>query len=339
MPASTGAAASHAPAVTDASTPHVASGRNVASRRHAAPGWAGLRPRLARHKYLYLLIAPALVLVFIFQYLPMYGVVIAFQDYRAADGFFDGDWVGLRHFTNLFTSARFPLLIRNTLAISLLKLVFGFPAPIILALLLNEISQPTFKKTVQTISFLPFFMSWVVLAGVVIVALSPQRGVVNNLIQAFGGTPIHFLGEPRWFWPVLVISGIWQSIGWGSVIYIATIAGIDPELYEAARVDGANRAHRAWHITLPGVLPVATILLLLNLGGILSADFDQVFNLYNPLLYEVGDIIDTYVVRRGLFEFKYSLAAAVNLFKNVVGLVLVISVNAFVRRVSEHGLW
>ena len=243
MPASTGAAASQAPAVNDAAA------RNVASGRHAASGWPGLRTRLGRHKYLYLLIAPALVLVFVFQYLPMYGVVIAFQDYRAADGFFDGDWVGLRHFANLFTSPRFPLLIRNTLAISLLKLVFGFPAPIILALLLNEISQPTFKKTVQTISFLPFFMSWVVLAGVVIAAL-----ILPMLVNVF-----HLL-----------------------IVRTYVMATVERSLEESAQIDGANHVTIMLRIVMPVCKPVIGTLALWTIVAHWNSWFDAMIYMNDP---------------------------------------------------------
>jgi putative aldouronate transport system permease protein len=301
--------------------------------------FAELRRDLSRHSSSFLLLAPALILVFIFSYVPMYGVVIAFKDYRIMKGILGSSWVGLAQFRKLFLSPSFLEVLNNTIVISFYRLVFGFPAPIVLALLLNEIRATRFKKTVQTISYLPHFMSWIVISGILIEILSPQRGVVNQIIRAFGGKPIYFLAEADWFRAVLIVSGIWQGVGWGSVIYLAAIAAIDQELYEAARIDGANRLQQALLVTLPLLTPVMAVLLILSIGSILNAGFDQIFNLYSAMVYRVADILDTYIYRRGLIETDYSFATAAGLFKNVIGFFLVIGANIFSKRVSEYGVW
>ncbi|NLC67320.1 MAG: sugar ABC transporter permease, partial [Clostridiaceae bacterium] len=227
----------------------------------------------------------------------------------------------------------------NTLIISILKLVCGFPAPIILAILLNEMRNMILKRTIQTISYLPHFISWVILAGMVSEIFSPQRGVFNYIITLFGGKPIYFLASKDWFRPVLVLTQIWKNAGWGSIIYLATLSSIDIESYDSATIDGANRFQKAVHITIPGLVPVITILFILNLGKILNAGFDQVINLYNPLAYEIADIIDTYVYRIGLIDAKYDFASAVGVFKNVVGVLLIFTSNAVIRKFNEYGIW
>ncbi|NSW89635.1 MAG: sugar ABC transporter permease [Firmicutes bacterium] len=292
-----------------------------------------------KYKYLFLLLTPALILTFIFHYVPMYGIIIAFKDYKMIKGILGSDWAGFTHFQTMFTSPSFFEILRNTIIISLYRLIFGFPAPIILALMLNEIMHNKYKKIIQTISYLPHFMSWVVIGGILREVLSPQRGIVNYLIQLLGGKSIYFLADPLWFRTVLIISGIWQSVGWGSIIYLASIANIDIEMYEAAIIDGANRFQQAFHITVPMMYPVITVLLILSIGNILNAGFDQIFNLYTPLVYRVADIIDTYIYRRGLIESDYGFATAVGLFKNVIGFFLVIGTNFITKRISEYGVW
>ncbi|WP_135556606.1 ABC transporter permease [Paenibacillus cymbidii] len=307
-------------------------GAAVSSRRET---WK----RVKRMKLLYALLLLPVVHLFLFSYVPMYGVLIAFQDFKPALGIGGSDWNRFEHFRTLFTDFVFLRALRNTLIISGLKLCFGFGAPIVFALLLNEIVHPRFKKWTQSISYLPHFMSWVIAASILVEIVSPQRGVVNYVVTLFGGEPIHFLASKTYFIPVMIASDIWKEVGWAAIIYIAAITAISPDLYEAANVDGASRLRKMIHITIPSIMPVIVVLFLLRLGHILEGGFDQILNLYNPLVYEVGDIIDTYVYRTGLAQFKLDYAAAVGLFKNVVGVVLLVSANLVVRKYSEHGVW
>ncbi len=290
-------------------------------------------------KSLYLLFLIPATTLFIFKYIPIYGVIIAFKDFSIFHGIVDSPWVGLEHFERFFSSIYIGRLMRNTLLISLMRIVFGFPAPIVLALLINEVSNLSLKRVIQSISYLPHFMSWVVLAGIIIEILSPQRGVVGFIYTRFGLTPPNFMTSPALFRPMLIITGIWKSVGWGTVVYLAALTGIDPQLYESASIDGANRFQMALKITIPSLIPVMIILFILRLGRVLNAGFDQIFNLYNPLVYEVADIIDTYVFRIGLLERRYDYGAAVGLFKNVVGITLVFGSNWIIRKFSEYGIW
>lgn len=306
-------------------------------RQHA---FAPLFKRVQRYKYSLLLLLPTIVYFVVFKYVPMYGIVIAFKQYRFADGILGSDWVGLKYFSRMFSSASFTQVVRNTFVISFLKLFLAFPAPIVLALLFNDMSRPRFKKVTQTITYLPHFLSWVVL-GAVIKDFLASTGPINSLIQQAGSKPIVFLAQPGWFLTIVVASEIWQTIGWGSIIYLAAISGINPELYESAEIDGAGRLAQMFYITVPSLLHVITIMFLLRVGQIMDAGFDQLFNLYNPLVYSVGDIIDTYTYRVGLVQLEYSFSTAVGWFKNVVGLALMLVVNSLTRRLqtSEFGLW
>ena len=298
--------------------------------------------RLARARRMWMLylffLVPA-VLLFIFRYIPIYGIVIAFQDFRIGRGIMGSPFNNFAHFKNFFEGPFFFRLMRNTLVISFLKLGFGFPAPIILALLINELRNMSFKRTIQSISYLPHFMSWVVLAGILIEVISPQRGILGYVYSLFGATAPNLLAEPRLFRGLLVGTEIWKEVGWGTVIYLAAMSGINPELYESAQIDGANRLQSALHVTIPSLAPVITILFILRLGDILDAGFDQIFVLYNPLVYEVADIIDTYVYRVGLQQRQLDFSAAVGLFKNVVGVILLLTANVVIKRFSEHGIW
>lgn len=306
----------------------------------AAPKGPSIARRYVKQRYLFFLLSFALVWTIIFRYGPMYGVIIAFKEYRIFDGVLGSEWVGLDHFVRMFSgTTAFGEVFFNTLFISLYRVIFGFPGPIILALLLNEIYHLRFKRVVQTISYLPHFLSWVVVSGLVIQILSPSTGMVNSIIKALGGSPIYFLTSNFWFVSVLITSGIWKSVGWGSIIYLAAITSIDPQLYEAAIIDGASKSRQVWHITIPSIMPVIIILFILNIGDILDAGFDQIFNLYNPAVYDVADIIDTYVYRVGLVELNFSFSAAVGLFKNVIGLILVIIVNRIAKIFGEYGIW
>ncbi|WP_409342541.1 ABC transporter permease [Paenibacillus sp. MBLB4367] len=290
-------------------------------------------------KMLYLLLLlPALHLA-VFHYAPMYGVIIAFKDFKPGLGIWASPWNQFEHFKTMFHDFIFIRALRNTIIISVLRLLVGFTFPILFALLINEITKTRLKRTVQSISYLPHFMSWVIIAGMVVEVFSPQRGIVNYVITLFGGSPINFLSSKTFFIPLLLISDVWKEVGWASILYLASIASISPELYEAAESDGANRFHKMIYITLPSLIPVITILFLLRLGHILSGGFDQILNLYSPLVYEVGDIIDTYVYRTGLVEFKMDYSAAVGLFKNAVGVVLLVTANQIVRKFNDYGVW
>ena len=300
-------------------------------------GFTGYKKHLA----LTLMFVPVIVYFVIFKYIPMGGIVIAFKNYKISQGIFGSAWVGLDNFTKAFNTPTFARSVRNTLTISGLKLLFGFPAPIILALMLNEVTHARFKKSVQTISYLPHFLSWVVLAGMFQQLLSPNNGAVNAILRDVFGVKesIYFLGNNKYFRGTLIVTDIWKNVGWSSILYLATIAGIDPTLYEAATVDGATRWQCTRYITIPSLVSTIVIMLILSVGSIMDAGFDQVFNLYNSAVYQTGDIIDTYVYRYGLGDMKYSLATAVGLFKNVIAFVLVVGTNLITRKISGEGIW
>jgi len=269
----------------------------------------------------------------------MYGIVLAFKDYRFRLGILKSPWVGLENFYTMFRGIDFPKVFRNTVIISFYKLIAGFPAPIILALLLNEVRNKTYKKTIQTISYLPHFLSWVILAGVFIQLLSPSQGPVNYVIKLLGFEPIYFLGDPKWFRFTLVVTSIWKGVGWGSIIYLASISSINPELYEAAYIDGANRFQQVLKITLPSLAPVITIMFILNTGSLINDDFDQIFNLYNVAVYDVADVISTYTYRVGLVQMQYSFSTAVGLFKNIISFILILITNYITSLFGEYGIW
>lgn len=292
-----------------------------------------------KHKYLMLMLFPCLIYFLIFKYIPMAGSVIAFKDYRLLDGIFGSEWNHFQNFIDLFSGRDFLKAFRNTILISTYKLIFGFPAPIILALLLNEIRHLMFKKIVQTLSYLPYFLSWVVLAGIFLEIFSPSRGVLNYIITSLGGEAIYFFGDKDWFRTLLVSTEVWKQVGWGSVIYLAALSGVDSSLYEAAIMDGAGRWKQMVHITLPSLVPVITIVFIFSVGAIITDDFDQVFNFYNQAVYEVGDVLSTYTYRIGIANMEYGLATASGLFINVIALFLIIVTNSIVKRYSKYGLW
>lgn len=297
--------------------------------------------RILAAKVLYLMLLPGFLLILVFNYGPMYGLSMAFQDFQVMKGIGGSPWVGLKHFQVFFSNEMAVNALKNTIEISFLKLAFGFPAPILLALLFNELRNGLFKRGSQTISYMPHFVSWIVFSAIITAMLSPSTGVINQLIKAVGLKPIYFLADPGWFRVVLIGSEIWKEIGWGAIIYLAALSGIDPTLHEAAVVDGATRLQRILYINIPSLLPIAALMLILRMGGIMSAGFDQIFNMYNMQVYQVADIIDTYVYRTGLADLKYSFAAAVGFFKSVVGLLLVLVVNEVARRMSDryYALW
>lgn len=297
---------------------------------------------LKRDRFIYLLLLPGILYYFVFHYLPMLGIVIAFEEYKpffGLKGIFTSKWVGLKHFMKFFKSAYCLRLIKNTLLISIYHLVWGFPIPIILALLINEVKGNFFKRSVQTISYLPHFLSAVIVCGIIRNMLSVDGGLVNAIIKFFGGTPISFLSESQYFRTIYTASGIWSSMGWSSIIYIAAMAGIDQELYEAAKVDGAGVLKRMWHITIPGIMPVICLRLILQIGELMSVGSGKILLLYNAQTYSTADVISTYVYREGLLNMNYSFATAIGLFESVVGLILVVSSNAIVKKLGQEGIW
>jgi len=315
--------------------------RTNTQSRATKPGtslWYRIVKDFKRNKYIYLMLVPVVAYYFIFHYVPMYGAQIAFRDYVPSRGITGSDWIGLENFREFFNSPSFGRLLRNTLAINLIDLFFGFPAPIILALLLNELTTPWFKRMVQTITYMPYFISIVVLVGMVIDFLA-RNGLINQILVSLGGEPIPFLTRPEWYWLIYVGSGIWQTVGWGSIIYLAAIATIDPTLYEAARVDGANRFQQLWHITLPGISPTIIVLLILRLGAMMSIGHEKTILLYNPLVYETADVIASYTYRRGILNADYGFSAAVGLFNSAINFVLLLMANWLARRHNGSGLF
>lgn len=303
-----------------------------------------LKPRMFMRKYIwfYILLIPAIVYFVIFKYLPMVGLVMAFKDISIAEGMkgiFTGEWVGLKHFYRFFNSPNAWRLIRNTLQISLLQIVWGFPIPIILAIMMSEVRKGRVQKTIQTISYLPHFISWVVASGLVVNLLTTNGGVVNEVLKALGKDPIMFLGNPKYFRSILVVSNLWKEVGWNTIIYVAAITSVDESLYEAAYIDGASRFQQVIHITIPSISFIIAMMFVLQAGSILDAGFEQIFLLYSEAVYEVGDIIDTYVYRAGLQQMDYSYATAVGLFKSVVSLIVVVGVNAGVKKLGYEGIW
>jgi putative aldouronate transport system permease protein len=292
-----------------------------------------------KHWLLAVMLIPAIAYYVIFRYIPLYGVSIAFKDYRFDLGIMKSPWIGFQQFGELFSVTSFKEVLRNTIQISLIKLITGFPAPIIFAILLNEMRQVRYKKMVQTVSYLPHFLSWVILGGIFYQFFSPSDGPVNILLKQFGIRPIFFMADVRWFRTILISTSIWKDFGWSSIIYLAALSSISPDQYEAAQIDGANRMRQILHITLPGLTPVITIMLIFAVGKLITDDFDQVFNLYNPAVYRVGDVLSTYTYRVGLVQMRYSFATAVGLFRNVIAFVLVLSANAITKRINEYGLW
>ncbi|MGB4369224.1 MAG: ABC transporter permease subunit [Caldicoprobacterales bacterium] len=294
---------------------------------------------IKKDKYLLLLVAPVIIYYFIFNYIPMYGAIIAFKDFSPGDSILFSKWVGLKWFREFFRSVYFGRLISNTFILSGLSLIFSFPVPIIFALLLNEVKRKHLKRVVQTVSYLPHFISLVVMVGIMSNFLSPSDGIINNFLRRLGMEPINFMGEPAWFRPLYIGSGIWQSFGWNSIIYMAALTSIDPQLYEAARIDGCNRWQEMRHITIPGLMPTAIMLLILALGNLMNVGFEKIILMYSPATYNVADVISTYVYRRGILSAQYSFGAAVGLFNSIINFILLITVNKISRRYTQIGLW
>jgi len=288
---------------------------------------------------LYLLLLPGLLFFLLFKYVPMWGVIIAFMDYSPFRGILGSEWVGFRHFVTLFTYDQFWRIFRNTIVISFYNLIFFFPAPIVLALLLNEIRKQVFKRFVQTVIYVPHFVSWVVVAGMTYLMLGTQGGLVNELIKAGGGEAVPFLTTPEWFRGLIVSQSIWKETGWGTIIFLAALSGVDPQLYEAAIMDGAGRWRQMWHVTLPAIRSTIFILLILRLGHVLDVGFEQIFLMLNSTVNEVGDVFETYVYREGLVGGKFSYTTAVGLFKSAIGLIMVVLANWIAKKFGEEGVY
>jgi putative aldouronate transport system permease protein len=288
---------------------------------------------------LYLLLIPGIIFIIIFRYIPMYGLAIAFQDFNIFKGISGSEWVGFEQFQKLFTSPQFYQVFKNTLLISMYKILFLFPIPIFIAIILNEIKSMIFKKTTQTIIYLPHFLSWVIVSGLVVNVLSPATGLINNIITTLGGQPISFLIDNNWFRTVVVSSEGWKEVGYSAIVYIAAIAGIDQEQYEAASIDGAGRIKKMLHITLPGIKSIILLMFILKIGGVLQAGTEQILLLYNSVVYKTGDVIGTYVYRMGMGQMNYSFSTAVGLFESVIGFILVMSGNFISKKTTGRTIW
>ncbi|MFC3772470.1 ABC transporter permease [Paenibacillus sp. GCM10012303] len=301
--------------------------------------WNLIRRKLWRSRMMYLFVLPGTLYFLIYKYVPLLGSVIAFQEYSPFQGFLHSDWVGLAHFRKIFDNPEVVQVLINTITLSFLQIAVAFPVPIVLALMLNETRHEWFKRLIQSLVYLPHFLSWVVVVGLVTIFLRSD-GVVNGLLEhVFGIEPILFLQQPYLFKPLIVLEVIWKEAGWGTIVFLAALAGVNPELYEAAIVDGANRWRRIWHITLPGIRSTIVILLILRLGTVLDNGFEQIFLMLNPYVQEVGNVLDTYVYYKGILQSDFSFATAVGLFKSVVGLVLVVAANKLAKKFGEEGIY
>lgn len=295
--------------------------------------------RIWYYRHIYLFLLPAVIWYLVFAYYPMYGVLIAFKDFKYNMGILGSPWVGLKYFQRFISDSSFYDVLRNTLSISFLKLLFGFPAPLILALMMNGITHGRFKRIVQTISYLPHFVSWVVVVTLMQKILSPNVGIVNDIRASMGLEPLFFMGTPSLFYPLLVVSDIWKGVGWGSIIYLAALTNIDPTLYEAAEIDGAGRWSMLFKITLPCLVPTVGILLIFSLSGILNAGFDQIYLMQSPATLGVSEVLETYVLKTGIQQGQFGYSTAIGLFKSLISMILIVIVNNVSKRVSEVSLW
>ena len=298
-----------------------------------------LADHFKREWQIYVMLAPMIIWFLLFLYKPMYGLQIAFKDYSIFRGIVESPWVGWEHFETLFNNSQFLRAVKNTVIISALSLIFGFPVPIFLALMFNEILHALYRRTCQTIVYLPHFISTVIIAGIVITAFSPSAGIVNTIIGWIGIEPVYFLIKPEWFRPIFIGSGIWQEAGFSSIIFLAAIAGVNPSLYESAVVDGASRWQMMWKITIPSIMPTIIIMLIIRIGNLMEVGFELIILLYQPATYQTADVINTFIYRQGLQSGQYDLAAAAGLFNAVVAFVLVMIANSISKRVSRISLW
>ena len=294
---------------------------------------------IIEYKWLYLLIMPGMLYLLIFNYIPMFGIVIAFKDFNLVKGISGSKWIGFENFIYMFSTKDFYLILKNSLLFSAYRLIWGFPFPIFLALMLNEIRSIKYKKLTQTLLYLPHFLSWVVLSGIIMNILSPTDGAINYIIKAFGGEPVAFLQKPEYFRTIVVAVGIWKEAGWGMIVYLAAITGIDQEMYEAAYIDGATRLQRVFYVTIPSIMPTIIILLILNTGSIVKNGFEQIFLLYNPSVYSVADVFETYTYRIGLQGGRFSYSSAVGLFQSLVGFILIIITNMIAKKTKQSSLY
>ncbi|SDX82698.1 carbohydrate ABC transporter membrane protein 1, CUT1 family [Paenibacillus sp. CF384] len=295
--------------------------------------------KLWNERYLFILLLPGLLYFIIYRYIPMLGNIIAFQDFSPFQGFLHSDWVGLKHFNKIFEDSEVIRVIWNTLYLSFLQIVFAFPISIVLAIMLNEVRNERYKRVIQSLVYLPHFLSWVVVIGIVTTFLKSE-GIINQLIQmVFGIEPIPFLTSAHWFMPIIVLEVIWKESGWGTIIFLAALAGVNPHLYEAAVVDGASRMRQIWHITLPSIRGTIIILLILRLGSVLDVGFEQIFLMLNPLNKEIGNVLDTFVYYKGIDNSDFSFATAVGLFKSLVGLILIVGANKLSKKFGEEGIY
>ena len=288
---------------------------------------------------LYVCVLPAVVYLFLFNYMPMYGIIIGFKDYNPALGIVQSKWVGFDHFYTFVTSVQFLQLVRNTFLISFYSLIFGFPVPIILALMLHEVKSLTFKKFVQNATYIPHFISTVVMVSMVIIFTSPEIGIINTFIEWFGGSPVDFMAKAEYFRTIYIVSGIWQSMGWNSIIYFAALAGVDPQLYEAAEIDGASRLQRIRHINIPSIAPTIVMLFIMSCGSLLSVGYEKIFPIQNSLNIEVSEVISTYVSKVGLIGAKFSYTTAIGLFNTLINFAMLLIVNFISRSISDNGLF
>ncbi|MHA6481222.1 ABC transporter permease [Paenibacillus sp. strain BS8-2] len=316
---------------------NVSAGRSPHWKSKLHKGWR----RILWNWQLYAIISPVIAYFVIFEYIPMYGVQIAFKDFFANKGIWGSPWAGLKHLEMFFDSFYFERLLKNTIAISLYSLAISFPVPIILALMIHELASKPFKRFVQTITYAPHFLSTVVLVGMMFMFFHPERGIFNHLLEWVGLNSVAFMEEASWFKSLYVFSGVWQGMGFASIIYLAALSGVDPQLHEAAKVDGASRLRRIWHINIPGIMPTAVIVLILSVGGLLGVGFEKIFLMQNEnfTMLETSEVISTYVYKQGIQSANYSFAAAVGLFNSVINFTLLVLVNAFARRVNETSLW
>ncbi len=311
----------------------------MASSAQKASYLKRLRICIASNKSLYVMILPVLLFYIVFSYVPMYGVIIAFKNFQPGMGISGSPWVGLQNFADFFQGPYFTRVLKNTLVISFSSILFGFPAPILLALLLNEVRSAKFKRIVQTVTYMPHFISLVVVCGMVL-QFTSSTGVITSVLHTLFGLPEkNLMADPQNFVPTYVISGIWQEIGWGTIVYLSAITGINSELYEAASIDGAGRLRRVWHVTLPGIMPTIMILLILQMGNVMSVGFEKIILLYNPAIYSTADVISSYTYRKGLLEFNWSYSTAVGLFNSVINYVFLFSSNWLSRRINDTSLW
>lgn len=300
--------------------------------------WERMKKDFKKHKYIYLMALPMIIYFLLFHYMPMYGIIIGFKDFNPRAGILGSPNVGFKHFITFFKSIYFNRTVKNTILLSVYSLAWGFPAAIILALLLNEIKNERFKKSIQTITYLPHFISLVVICGL-IVDFTSTDGLINAILSNFGIETQNWLTKPEWFRTIYIGSGLWQSIGWDSIIFLAALSGIDPSLYEAAKIDGAGRWKQLLHVTLPGLAPTIVIMLILNIGGLMAVGAQKIILLYNPLTYETADVVSSYVYRKGLQDAQYSFSTAIGLFESIIGFTLLVLANKISKKVTEESLW